>query len=160
MKGKFFENLSEILNRSCYINKFQAIQMNAKIIHTELLCGFVYVHHGSHTTFFRRTTLQELYFYIQDSTEENWSERYLLWLSFLSCFGRSGSVPNIRWDLIFSYRSFLLLLHCVWLDWILRDWKFIIRWDRSIPATEWSSRSPQAFLRHSANRTAPRWWWT
>ena len=34
MKGKFFENLSEILNRSCYINKFQAIQMNAKIIHT------------------------------------------------------------------------------------------------------------------------------
>ena len=62
MKGKFFENLSEILNRSCYIYKFQAIQMNAKIIHTELLCGLVYVHHGSHTTFFRRTTLTRVEF--------------------------------------------------------------------------------------------------
>ena len=93
MKGKFFENLSEILNRSCYINKFQSIQMIAKIIHTALLCGFFMCITVHIRPFSDAQHWQELCWVsagnsaYRDSIEGNWSERYPLWFWFLSCQG-------------------------------------------------------------------------
>ena len=132
MKGKFFENLSEILNRSCYSNKFQAIQMNAKIIHTALLCGFVYVHYGSHTTFFSRTTLTRVVF-LHIGQYRGKLIRTVSSLTFvLVLLWQIGQCTQYKVGLDFVISILSYVVHCVWrLALLVQICEIVIRLGRS-----------------------------